>query len=71
MTTRLEPTDRHEPREGRGRAQPSSTVTDTDRFVEAVSPVIEDPWARSALADRINQDVLAYVDVQPIANQAV
>ena len=33
--------------------------------------MIEDLWVRSELADRINQEVLAYVDVQQIANQAV
>jgi hypothetical protein len=36
-----------------------------------VSPVIEDPWVQSALADRISQEVLTYVDVQQIANKAV
>ena len=46
-------------------------LTDTTRFVETVSPVIEDPWVQSALAERITQEVLTHVDVQQIANEAV
>jgi hypothetical protein len=46
-------------------------VTDTDRFVATVSPVIQDPLVQSALADRITTEVLGYVDVQQIANEAV
>ena len=46
-------------------------VSDTDRFVETVSPVIADPAVQSALADRITREVLAYVDVQQIANETV
>ena len=46
-------------------------VTDTSRFVATVSPVIEDPMVQSALADRITREVLTYVNVQQIANEAV
>src|SRR5215207_8062602 len=34
-------------------------VADTDRFVATVSPVIEDPFVQSALANRITTEVLS------------
>jgi hypothetical protein len=46
-------------------------VADTDRFVATVSPVIEDPAVQSALANRITTEVMALVDVQQLANEAV
>ena len=46
-------------------------VTQTDRFVATVSPVIEDPAVQSALTNRITTEVLTYVDVQQLANDAI
>jgi hypothetical protein len=46
-------------------------VADTDRFVATVSPVIEDPFVQSALASRISTEVLAYIDVEQLANETV
>jgi hypothetical protein len=46
-------------------------VTDTDRLVGTVSPVIQDPLVQSAHANRITTEVLGYVDVQQIANEAI
>jgi hypothetical protein len=46
-------------------------VSDTDRFVATVSPVIQDPLVQNALANRITTEVLAHIDVQQIANEAV
>jgi len=46
-------------------------VTDNDRFVATVSPVIHDPLVQSALANRISTEVLGYVDVQQIADEAI
>jgi hypothetical protein len=46
-------------------------VPDNDRFVATVSPVIQDPLVQSALANRISAEVLGYVDVQQIADEAI
>jgi hypothetical protein len=46
-------------------------VADADRFVATVSPVIEDPFVQSALANRISTEVLAYIDVEQLANETV
>ena len=46
-------------------------VTQTDRFIATVSPVIEDPAVQSALTNRISAEVLAYIDVQQLANDAI
>src|SRR4051794_15619778 len=46
-------------------------VTDNDRFVATVSPGIQDPLVQSALANRISTEVLGYVDVQQIADEAI
>ena len=46
-------------------------VADTDRFVATVSPVIQDPLVQSALTNRITTEVLARIDVQQIANEAI
>jgi hypothetical protein len=69
--TRFPTPARHDsPLEGTPAAVRSGT-TDTDRFVATVSPVIQDPLVQSALAGRITSEVLSYVDVQQIANEAV
>ena len=46
-------------------------VADTNRFVATVSPVIQDPLVRSALTNRISTEVLARIDVEQIANEAI
>jgi hypothetical protein len=49
----------------------NNQISDTDRFVATVSPVIEDPAVQAALANRITTEIFARVDVQQIADQAV
>jgi hypothetical protein len=46
-------------------------VTQTDRFVTTVSPVIADPAVQSALTNRVTTEVLTYIDVQQLANDAI
>ena len=46
-------------------------VADTGRFVATMSPVILDPAVQSALTDRISSEVLAYIDVEKLANDVV
>jgi hypothetical protein len=46
-------------------------VADTDRFVATVSPAIQDPAVQSALTNRITSEVLAYIDVEQLANDVV
>ena len=46
-------------------------VADSDRFVATMSPVILNPAVQSALTDRISSEVLAYIDVEQLANEAV
>ena len=46
-------------------------VANTDRFIATASPVIENPAVQSALSDRISAEVLAYIDVQRLANETV
>src|SRR4051812_18013435 len=46
-------------------------VADTGRFVATVSPVIHDPLVQSALTNRISMEVLARIDVEQIANEAI
>jgi hypothetical protein len=49
----------------------NNQVSDTERFVATVSPVVEDPTVQSALADRITAEVLARVDIQQIVDDTV
>jgi hypothetical protein len=46
-------------------------VANTDRFIATASPVIENPAVQSSLSDRISAEVLAYIDVQRLANETV
>jgi hypothetical protein len=48
-----------------------SQVTDTDRFVTTVSPLVRDPSVRAALTDRVTDTVFTYVDVRGLADDAV
>jgi hypothetical protein len=46
-------------------------ISDTGRFVETMSPVLEDPAVQTAVAGRVTQEIFTQVDVQQLANQAV
>ena len=46
-------------------------VANTDRFIATASPVIENPAVQSGLSNRISAEVLAYIDVQRLANDTV
>jgi hypothetical protein len=46
-------------------------VSDTERFVRSVGPLVEDPDVQSALTNRLTATVFQYVDVQGIADDAV
>lgn len=46
-------------------------VSDTDRLVRTMSPLVADPDVQSALTDRLTTTVFQYVDVQGIADDAV
>lgn len=47
-----------------------NTVTDSDRYVETVTPLIDDPAIQNALADRITAEVFKYVDVRALTKEA-
>ena len=49
----------------------SNQVTDTDRYVETVSPLADDPAIQDAIADKITAEVFNYIDVEAITAQAV
>jgi hypothetical protein len=46
-------------------------ISDTDRFVATVGPVLEDPAVQTAVAGRVTAEIFSQVDVQQLANQAV
>jgi hypothetical protein len=46
-------------------------LSDTDRFVATMGPVLEDPAVQTAVAGRVTQEIFTQVDVQQLANQAV
>jgi len=46
-------------------------VTDTDRYVQTVSPLASDPAIQNAIADQITAQVFTYVDVQGLTSQAI
>jgi hypothetical protein len=46
-------------------------VSNTDRFVRTMSPLVHDPDIQSALTNRLTATVFQYVDVQGIADDAV
>jgi hypothetical protein len=46
-------------------------VTDTDRYVQTVSPLARDPAIQDAIADQITAQVFTYLDVQGLTTQAV
>jgi hypothetical protein len=49
----------------------SNQVTDTDRYVETVSPLASEPAIQAAMADKITEQVFTYIDVEGITNQAL
>ncbi|TFV92964.1 hypothetical protein E4P40_00835 [Blastococcus sp. CT_GayMR20] len=49
----------------------NNQVSDTDRFVRTMSPLVDDPDVQSRLTDRLTATVFEYVDVQRIADDAV
>jgi hypothetical protein len=46
-------------------------VSDTDRFVRTMGPLVDDPDVQNALTDRLTTTVFQYVDVQGLADDAV
>jgi hypothetical protein len=46
-------------------------VSETDRFVATMSPLIREPSVQAALTDRVTETVFSYVDVQGLASDAV
>lgn len=46
-------------------------VSDTDRFVETVGPLIDDPAVQQGLTDRVTSTVFEYVDVEGVTDQAL
>jgi hypothetical protein len=49
----------------------NNQVSDTDRFVRTVSPLVADPDVQNALTNRLTSTVFQYVDVQNLANQSI
>jgi hypothetical protein len=45
-------------------------VTDTDRYVETIAPLADDPALQEAVANRLTDRVFEYVDVQGLTTQA-
>jgi hypothetical protein len=46
-------------------------VTDTQRYVETVAPLADNPAIQDAVATRITDEIFTYIDVSAIANEAV
>ena len=46
-------------------------VTDTDRFVASVSPLIREPSVQAVITDRVTNTIFSRVDVRKTADQAV
>jgi hypothetical protein len=49
----------------------NNQLSNTDRFVRSVSPLIDDPDVQNALTNRLTATVFQYVDVQGLADDAV
>jgi hypothetical protein len=49
----------------------NNQVSDTDRFVRTMTPLVSDPDVQNALTNRLTATVFQYVDVQGIADDAV
>jgi hypothetical protein len=48
-----------------------SQVTDTNRYVETMAPLAQDPAVQQAITNNLTNVVFQYVDVEGITNQAV
>jgi hypothetical protein len=46
-------------------------VTNTDRYVQTVSPLASDPAIQNAIADQITAQVFTYIDIKGLTTQAV
>jgi hypothetical protein len=46
-------------------------VTNTDRYIQTVSPLAADPAIQDAIADQITAQVFTYLDIQGLTTQAV
>ena len=46
-------------------------VTNTDRYVETITPLASDPAIQNAVANKITTEIFARLDVQGITNEAV
>ncbi len=49
----------------------NNQVSDTDRFVRSISPLIEDPDVQARLTERVTDTIFQYVDVQGIADEGI
>jgi hypothetical protein len=49
----------------------SNQLTNTDRYVETVSPLADEPAIQDAIADKITDEVFTYIDVEAITQQAL
>jgi hypothetical protein len=47
------------------------TISDTDRFVETVSPLVRDPDVQNRIVDRVTTAVMDSIDVRAIGDDAV
>ncbi len=48
-----------------------SEIGDTDRYLETVSPLAEDPAVQSAITDRVTQEIVEAVDLQSVTDEAL
>jgi hypothetical protein len=48
----------------------SNQITDTDRYLRTVSPLIDDPAIQNALANQITAQIFTYVDVRGLTTEA-
>ena len=46
-------------------------ISDTDRYVETVAPLADDPAVQAAVTDSITEQVFTYVDVEALTKQAL
>jgi hypothetical protein len=49
----------------------NNQVSDTNRYVETVAPLAKDPAVQKAVADRVTQEVLAYVNLDSLTSDTV
>ncbi len=47
----------------------STQVSDTDRYVQTVAPLVDDPSVRSDVADAVTAEIFRYVDVPAITHE--